>query len=637
MSSEGSVSRRISRSVPLAAALALGVAAMAGRPALAASGPPAASAAGPQLSGGRPKFTPPPGRLLFIERCSGCHTRRGIRMGGRQAPRLAALRAMPPGQIYDALESGVMRPMARSLSPAQKTQIAQFLSGRPLVDAAAVSAAGMKDRCSVNPPLADPASLPAWNGWSPGIDNARFQPRAAAGLTARSVRRLTLKWAFGFPGGASNLSQPSVVSGRIFVGSDNTALYSLDARTGCVYWSFIADSAGRYAPIVAPIEGHPGVRYAVYFATGRGRVYAVNAQNGQLVWKTALHGMLHISGSAAYYGGRLYVPIAGTETVGGSNPGYACCRSRGGVAAFDANTGRLIWRVSTLPEPLRRLGRNAAGVALWGPSGASDWNTPTIDPARQLLYVGTGNNYGPDASPTSDSILALSMTDGHIVWRYQLIRGDAFMLGCPNRAPAGGNCPTRIGHDWDFGGSSAILRRLPDGRDILVAAGKAGIAVGLDPGSGRLLWRTRLYRGAPPTADGLVIFGGAADHRRVYYPLQRPGGGLSAIELATGRIDWTAALHTDGRGQIGAASAIPGVVFTGGWDGILRAVDSRGRVIWRYDTRRRYRTVNAVAARGGSLGSEGATIAGGMLYVVSGYIGMQNGTPGNVLLAFAPR
>lgn len=618
--------------------LAIGTAAAAvGHPVLAQAVSQSPAASGPQLSGGRPKFGPPPGMMLFLGHCSGCHTKTGVKLGGREAPSRAALRAMPPGQIYSALTSGVMRPMALSLNKRQKTQVAEFLSGRPLVDVPAVSASGMKDRCPANPPLANPASLPAWNGWSPGIDNARFQSAGAAGLDARDVRHLRLKWAFGLPDGASSFSQPTVVSGRVFVGSDNTALYSLNARTGCVYWSFIADAAGRYAPIVAPISGHPGVNYAVLFATGPGSVYAVNAQNGELIWKSALRGMLHISGSAAYYGGRLYVPIAGTETVGGSNPSYPCCRSRGGVGAFDANTGKLIWRVSTIPQPLRKLGKNSEGVQLWGPSGASDWNTPTLDPRRHLIYVGTGNNYGPDASGTSDSILALSMKDGHIVWHYQLIKGDTFMLGCPDRDRAGRNCPEKIGYDWDFGGSSAILRRLPDGKDILVAAGKAGIAIGLDPNNGKLLWRTPLYSGTPPTADGLVLFGGAADHRRVYYPLQRAGGGLVAVQLANGHIDWTAALHTDGRGQIGAASAIPGVVFTGGWDGILRAVDMRGHVIWRYDTRRVYHTVNGVPARGGSLGSEGPTIAGGMLYVVSGYIGMQNGTPGNALLAFAPR
>jgi polyvinyl alcohol dehydrogenase (cytochrome) len=265
------------------------------------------------------------------------------------------------------------------------------------------------------------------------------------------------------------------------------------------------------------------------------------------------------------------------------------------------------------------------------------WNAPTIDPRRRRIYVGTGNSYGPVVADTSDSILALSMEDGRVIWSHQEFKGDSFMVGCgPKNAP-GGNCPETLGPDWDFGGASVILQTLPGGRDVLVAAGKGGIALALDPDdNGKVIWRTRLYDGQPPSALGLVLFGGSADGTRVYYPLQQPGGGLTALQLDTGAIDWKATLNTDRRGQGGAASAIPGAVFTGGWDGILRAVDAgTGNVIWTFNTNSQFKTVNGVEARGGSLGPPGATIANGMVYVASGYIGVQQGTPGNVVLAFA--
>jgi polyvinyl alcohol dehydrogenase (cytochrome) len=109
---------------------------------------------------------------------------------------------------------------------------------------------------------------------------------------------------------------------------------------------------------------------------------------------------------------------------------------------------------------------------------------------------------------------------------------------------------------------------------------------------------------------------------------------LKALQLATGKIDWDAPIGADKRGQAGAASSIPGVVFTGGWDGILRAVDMNGQVIWSFNTRQRFESVNGVIAIGGSLGAPGPTIANGMVFVASGYPGFQNGTPGNVILAF---
>ena len=71
-----------------------------------------------------------------------------------------------------------------------------------------------------------------WNGWGNGPANDRFQSAAAAGLTAASVAHLKLKWAFGYPGGTSAYGQPTVVGGRVFVGTDIGYIYSLDAGHG---------------------------------------------------------------------------------------------------------------------------------------------------------------------------------------------------------------------------------------------------------------------------------------------------------------------------------------------------------------------------------------------------------------------
>jgi polyvinyl alcohol dehydrogenase (cytochrome) len=88
-------------------------------------------------------------------------------------------------------------------------------------------------------------------------------------------------------------------------------------------------------------------------------------------------------------------------------------------------------------------------------------------------------------------------------------------------------------------------------------------------------------------------------------------------------------------GEEGPLSAIPGVVFSGGWDGVLRALSAEdGRVIWAYDTVKDFMTVNGVEAKGGSMGAAGPVVAGGMLFVPSGYVGVRSGAPGNVLLGF---
>jgi polyvinyl alcohol dehydrogenase (cytochrome) len=87
--------------------------------------------------------------------------------------------------------------------------------------------------------------------------------------------------------------------------------------------------------------------------------------------------------------------------------------------------------------------------------------------------------------------------------------------------------------------------------------------------------------------------------------------------------------------QSAAASAIPGVVFSGDTTGMLRAYDSKsGQIIWEYLTAREFETVNGVAARGGSINGPGPTIVNGMLFTMSGYAYLGFGLPGNVLLAF---
>lgn len=591
----------------------------------------------PSLSGGRPDFGgPPPGPGLFQTRCAICHMDTALEIGGRVVPSTDTLKAMQASQVYESMAHGKMMPQADGISDRDMRGIAEYITGKKMEGSDETLISNMENNCPSNPELADISDMPAWNGWSPEPNNARFQSAEAAGLSADDVPKLKLKWAFGLPLGASSSSQPTVVGGRVYVGSDNSTIYALDAETGCAYWSYRTKGPGRAAPIIAPIKGYEGVTYALYYATGGRLIYALDAHTGKLLWEKQIQGDPGgLTGSPAYYDGRLYVPLTASGVAAGFNPGAECCKARGAVVALDAHTGDIIWQTSTVPEPLEQLSVSNAGAKVWGPAGASVWNRPTVDPKRGLIYVGTGNSYGPKPASTSDSILALSMKDGKIQWHHQEFDNDAFMLGCPDTSPPGQLCPEEIGPDWDFGGASAILQPLGNGKDIVVAAGKGGVAIGIDPDrKGKLVWRTKLYNDKPPTADGLVLFGGTADGKRVYFPLQQEGGGLKALQLDSGKIDWEADIDADARGQISAASAIPGVVFTGGWDGILRAVNMDGKVIWSFNTRQRFDSVNGVVAIGGSLGSPGPTIANGMMYVASGYPGFQGGTPGNVILAF---
>ena len=103
-------------------------------------------------------------------------------------------------------------------------------------------------------------------------------------MTAGPVPRLKVKWAFGFPGDLDANAQPSVVGGRVFVGSQGGLVYSLSAESGCVHWFYKAAGAVRGGITVAPITTAGGQTYAAFFGDLTGNVHAVDAATGTVVW-----------------------------------------------------------------------------------------------------------------------------------------------------------------------------------------------------------------------------------------------------------------------------------------------------------------------------------------------------------------
>jgi polyvinyl alcohol dehydrogenase (cytochrome) len=150
-----------------------------------------------------------------------------------------------------------------------------------------------------------------------------------------------------------------------------------------------------------------------------------------------------------------------------------------------------------------------------------------------------------------------------------------------------------------------------------------------------VVWKTSVASKTPGPA-GQLNFGGSSDDRNAYFGLNT--GGVVALALTNGERIWFAPMEpAQGRnaGQDAAVSTIPGVTFSGGWDGVLRALSTAdGKLIWQYDMMRDFETVNRVPAKGGSMGASGPTVVGGMVFAGAGYPGVQNGRNGNVLLAF---
>ena len=95
-------------------------------------------------------------------------------------------------------------------------------------------------------PLVDVLSKPHWNGWGVDASQHRFQPSEMAQLAVDDVPRLKLKWAFGFPGAIIAFAPPTIVAGRLFVGSQGGIVYSLDADSGCKYLGVLRCRAGAF-------------------------------------------------------------------------------------------------------------------------------------------------------------------------------------------------------------------------------------------------------------------------------------------------------------------------------------------------------------------------------------------------------
>jgi len=218
---------------------------------------------------------------IFQKNCMTCH---GNPNAPQRGPEVSTLRQMSADAIYAALATGPMAVQGQKLSDVEKQRVAEALSGQFMGMGDAGDAKSMPNRCASNSPLSDPSASPAWNGWGVDEFNTRFQSAKSAEITADEVPRLKLKWAFGFPKGVSAWGQPTIASGRIFIVSDIGYLYSLDATTGCVYWSFHAKAPMRNAVSVGTIAGQGSAKYAVYFGDQKGNVYAVNASSGEPLW-----------------------------------------------------------------------------------------------------------------------------------------------------------------------------------------------------------------------------------------------------------------------------------------------------------------------------------------------------------------
>ena len=579
------------------------------------------------------------GEAVYKQRCASCHDGTSPRV-----PPKAALQRLSSERILRVLDFGTMISVGYLLKRDERDAVSKYLGAIGAPTGEPKASAYCPDR-TVKLSNA-PAPGTTWNSWSESPGNSRFQ---ANGLTIDQTRKLKLKWAYGFEGDVIAFSQPTVIDGVVFVGSASGLVQALDAKSGCIKWTYQANGPVRTALTYSADT--------VLFGDQIGWYYALNAVNGRQVWKKKVeaHESTRLTGASTVYNGVVYIPVASWEETRALNDGYECCTFRGSIVALKVSDGTQVWKSYMITEVPKRQGKNKLGVTMWGPSGSGVWSAPTVDAKRGVLYVTTSDNYSEPATKTSDAVLALRIKDGKILWSAQKTPGDVFNGYCFPR----GECP---GMDFDFGSSAVLVNA--DGRDLILAGQKSGIVYALDPDKkGVQVWEVRVGKGG---VNGGVQWGMATDGQKVYVansdvgrseaanpdpndPRPVPfdpkqGGGLTALRISDGRKEWYApppVCPPDAKAgcspaQSAAVTAMPGVVFSPALDGHLRAYASEdGRLLFDFDTARSFDTVNGVRANGGAIDGPGAVVAGGMVFVNSGYA-RTGGMAGNVLLAFAP-
>jgi quinohemoprotein ethanol dehydrogenase len=305
------------------------------------------------------------------------------------------------------------------------------------------------------------------------ISNQRYSPLTQ--INTGNVGQLKGMWHVhlrsGLAGKYSGEAQPLVYKNVIYVVTGADDVFAVDARTGKTKWSYRANLDQKIATICCGWTSR-GVALGdgkVYVGQLDGKLVALDQETGRIAWSTqvARHQEGYtITGAPLYYDGRVYTGVSGGEFG-----------IRGRLTAFDATTGKELWRFYTIPGP-GQPGHETwpSNNDSWKHGGAPVWQTPAVDPKLGLLYFSTGNA-APDLFGAkragdnlySSSILALDATTGEYRWHFQEVHHDI----------------------WDYDAPSPVVLFdvSVDGRmrHALAQAGKTGFVYILDRATGKPL------------------------------------------------------------------------------------------------------------------------------------------------------
>lgn len=358
--------------------------------------------------------------------------------------------------------------------------------------ALAIAAGGCSDGGSSDSRISD-----AWT--SLGYDlSSSYTNAAQSKLSPRNVGDLELLWQFAARGQV--YGAPAVVGNVAYVSSTG-GLYAFDAVTGEMIWQNL--EVGATSSLTYSDD-----RIFVHDLSAFLR--ALDPASGEELWRTRTDDHPQATGlsSPVVFERYVVVGLSSNEIV------REGATFRGGVAAFDRDTGELLWRDYTADPPH---------------NGASVWSTVAIDPEARAVFAGSGQNYTGEAGPKSDALFALDVDSGARLWTHQTVEGDVFTPINPG------------GPDADFGANPILFEAEIDGsvRRLVAAGQKNGMFWALDRTTGATVWQRSLGRGSPLT--GGVLNNGAFDGDRILVANNDPGAGfgtLFALDPSSGETLW---------------------------------------------------------------------------------------------------
>jgi quinohemoprotein ethanol dehydrogenase len=264
----------------------------------------------------------------------------------------------------------------------------------------------------------------------------RFSPLES--INSRNVSQLKLAWYSDLPAGErGETSTPLIVDGVMYVTTSWSRVMALEAATGKALWRYDPKVPGDWGINACCDVVNRGVAFwegKVYVGTLDGRLVALDAKTGMPLWETAVIDRAErasVTGAPRVVKGRVFIGSAGGEFG-----------VRGRQTVLDANTGAILWRVSTVPgdpsvtsesQHLPSSARTWTGQWWTHGGGGTVWDAMSYDPANDLIYIGTGNGSPWPQSVRSprggdnlyvSSIIAMRAETGEYVWHYQTTPGD---------------------------------------------------------------------------------------------------------------------------------------------------------------------------------------------------------------------